>query len=48
MCDDGAEPEIARLHAWIEARARSHPADASLLGNVLADTRPGRCRKSED
>jgi hypothetical protein len=48
MCDDGAEPEIARLHAWIEARARSHPADASLLDNVLADTRPGRCRKSED
>lgn len=44
FCKDGSAAEIARLHAALADRARADAVSGRLLGNVVVDTEPGRCR----
>ncbi|HEX8796135.1 MAG TPA: hypothetical protein VF765_34535 [Polyangiaceae bacterium] len=44
LCKDGSASEIARLHAALADRARADAVEGRLLGNVVVDTEPGRCR----
>jgi hypothetical protein len=44
FCQDGSSAEIARLHAALADRARADAVDGRLLGNVIVDSGPGRCK----
>lgn len=47
LCDEGAVAEIATFHEALERAERSYSGAAHDVGNALADSAKGRCKKTD-
>ena len=47
LCEDNAKDDLAKVHAALEGASRKSREAAQMVGNALADSAPGKCRKKE-
>jgi len=47
LCEDGTKDDLAKAHSALEGAARKGRDAAAAVGNALADSAPGKCRKKD-